>query len=256
MTKIILLFISVFISVIQNASAQDYANPVERGEVLVERPSNFSLPYKQRRSKYGVLFSANMENFKPEEYDSFIQNVNYEKLTEGKAMSLVNLEFGFKYNVAMGSASILAGYSTGKMSNDTTKLEELSINITKIDLNLALDGIMDEPYVAPYVQAGFNQMDWTERSAVGNTVKEENFTADWNYHYKAGVSFQLNWIERSIDPSSPEQALRSSGLENTYLDIFYMVYNEPPIVATIDNGGEGEANLQSSQYGVGLKLEF
>jgi hypothetical protein len=109
---------------------------------------------------------------------------------------------------------------------------------------------MDEPFVVPYGQIGIHSIDWTEKGL----VNEESFTTDLNFHYKVGLSFQLNWIEKSIDPSSQEDSVRS-GLENTFIDVFYTSYAQPSQVAEV-NGAEGEADLQSSQIGAGLKLEF
>lgn len=225
-----------------------------RGEVIVEQQINNLLPYKQRRTPYGVLFSVNYEQFKPVDYFSFIQKANYDKVTDSKSIPLMGIELGFKYNFSLGAVAAIAGYSTGKIDNGSL-LEEMSASITKFDLNFTLDGIMNEPYIAPYIQVGLHSIDWTERSVDGVKVLEENFTTHYNLHYKAGLSFQLNWIENSIDPQSTEEARISSGLDNTYLDVFYSVYNEPDTVA-LKEGDEGEANLNSEQFGVGLKLEF
>lgn len=222
--------------------------------VVVERMKDPTLPYKERRSTWGTLFSVNYEQFYPENYNSLVLNQDYITITGDQSIPMVGAEFGVKYNFSLGSASALVGYSQGSIDNTATNLDEISATITKVVLNISLDNIFDEPYVAPYVQIGVHSIDWLEKSTVAGVTNEESFSTDWNIHYKAGVSFQLNWIERTIDPSSQDESLRS-GLENTYIDIFYTSYAQPPQVASV-NGAEGEADLQSSQIGAGLKLEF
>jgi hypothetical protein len=226
-----------------------------RGDLItVERMKDPTLPYKQRRNPWGVLFSINYEQFSPTNYQSLVLNQNYETMTDNKSIPLIGAEFGVKYNFSLGSISALVGYSTGKIDTPTASVDQISASITKVDLNMALDNLFDEPYVVPYAQVGLHSIDWTEKSLVGAVINEESFITKWNVHYKAGLSFQLNWIEKSIDASSQEDSVRS-GLENTYLDVFYSSYAQPSQVANV-NGAEGEADLQSSEIGAGLKLEF
>jgi len=200
------------------------------GVITVERMKDPTLPYKQRRNQWGVVFAANYEQFTPENYYSLILNNNYAGITGDKSIPLVGAEFGVKYNFSMGSVSALVGYAHGEISNLDTGLEQMSASIKKIDLNLALDGLMDEPYIVPFGQIGVHSIDWVEKGTVASVTSEESFTTDWNFHYKVGLSFQLNWIEKSIDPSSMEDSVRS-GLENTYIDIFYTSYAQPAQVA-------------------------
>lgn len=226
-----------------------------RGDtIIVERMKDPTLPYKQRRNPWGVLFSVNYEQFAPENYYSLILNKDYKTFSGDKSIPLIGAEFGVKYNFSMGSLSGLVGYSQGTIDNTAAGLDKITASITKADLNFALDNLMDEPYVVPYGQIGVHSINWSEKSFVGAVHTEESFSTEWNFHYKVGLSFQLNWIEKSIDPSSQEDSLRS-GLENTYIDVFYTSYAQPAQVSEV-NGTEGEADLQSSQIGAGLKLEF
>jgi hypothetical protein len=222
--------------------------------IIVERMKDPTLPYKQRRNPWGVMFAVNYEQFSPVNYYSLILNKDYKTFTGDKSIPLIGAEFGVKYNFSMGSISALAGYAQGSIDNTINGLDKITASVTKVDLNLAFDNFMDEPYVVPFGQIGAHSIDWSEKSFVGAVLNEESFSTDWNFHYKVGLSFQLNWIEGSIDRSSQEDSVRS-GLENTYLDVFYTFYAQPSQVAEF-NGAEGEADLQSSQFGAGLKLEF
>ncbi len=235
--------------------AVSYSDSAKKDEVIIENKTDVTLPYKQRRGQYGGLFSVNYESFKPINYFSLIKSTDYEGISENKGIPLLGLEIGFKYNFSYGSVSALAGYSSGSISNETKNLEELTAHITKFAMNLALDGIGNEPYIVPFAQLGIHSISWTEVSRIGPTTKEENFNTKYNLSYKIGLGFQLNWIEKSIDPNSNEEALRSSGLENTYLDVFYSAYSKPSQVADAV-GVEGEPDLESNQFGAGLKLEF
>lgn len=242
-------------SVEPSPSSSYSSSSAGRGDtIIVERMKDPTLPYKQRRNPWGILFAVNYEQFSPENYVSLILNQDYKTFSGDKAIPLIGAEFGVKYNFSLGSVSGLIGYSQGSIDNAGVGLDQITTSITKADLNFALDNLMDEPYVVPFGQIGVHSIDWTEKSKNGTAIDEESFSTDWNFHYKVGLSFQLNWIERSIDPSSQDDSVRS-GLENTYIDVFYTSYAQPAQVAEF-NGAEGEADLQSSQIGAGLKLEF
>lgn len=219
-------------------------------EVIVERAEDFTLPYSERRGRWGIIFSVNYENYYPSEFFSVIQNDKYQFFLD-KNIPLAGAEIGLKYNFSLGSLALLAGYAQGSVDDMAGGIEDITVSITKAALNLSLDNIFSEPYVVPFVQVGVHTIDWSETG----TTLEERFTSEPNYHYKAGFSFQLNWIEKAIDSNSPGESLRSSGLENTYLDVFYTSYAQPAKIADTV-GAEGEGDLQSAQYGVGLKLEF
>lgn len=238
-----------------NLQAQDYSDPVGEGEIIVERMKDNTAPYKERRSQFGILFAVNYEKFNPSNYYSIIQNQNYHQLLGDTAIPIVGAEFGVKYNFSLGSVTALVGYGQGTLSNEELGIDNITASITKAGVNLALDNMLSEPYIVPFVQVGVHSIDWSESGTVVNVSQEENFTTDYNFHYKVGFSFQLNWIEKSIDPSSQEDALRSSGLENTFIDLFYTSYSQPAEIAEVA-GTEGEADISSSEIGVGLKLEF
>lgn len=242
-----------------SAFAQDYSDPLKGDEIVVESKQDLTESYRARRKDFGALFSLNYEQYYPEEHISVIQNKSYEEISGGEPIPLFGAEIGVKYNFSLGSLSALFGYSAGKFANEEQNLDGVTVSITKLDLNFALDNLTSEPWVVPYVQGGINQIDWEENSYTGTENVFETLITKPSFHYKVGVLLQLNWIENWIDPNTTSEGLRSSGLENTYLDIFlagYTAYAEPdPIVGALGSD-DGEANLSSSGMGLGLKLEF
>lgn len=241
------------------AFAQDYSEPLEGDEIIVESKQDLTDTYKNRRKDFGALFSINYERYYPEEHVSVIQNKSYEEISDGEPIPVIGAEIGVKYNFALGSMSALFGYGMGTYSNENQNLDGVNVKITKLDLNFALDNLTSEPWIVPYVQGGIHQLEWEEDSYNGSENIVETLIAKPNAHYKIGVLFQLNWIENWIDPSTTAEGLRSSGLENTYLDVFYTGYSayaEPdPLVGALGSD-DSEANLSSSGLGMGLKLEF
>lgn len=221
--------------------------------VIVDNKRSAFLPYIQRRTAWGVLFSAQMEQYFPKDYYSAIQSKYYDEI--GGAISLGGAELGLKYNFSLGSLAGLVSYSAGSTSDPGSGLNRFDVSLTKVSANLTLDAFMNEPIVAPYVQGGMHQFSIFEESTVSNVVSSEEPSIGWNFNYRAGLLIQLNWLEKSIDPNTHAEGFRSSGLENTYLDIFYAEYMRPSSVAEAVNE-EGEPDHASSHFGVGLKMEF
>lgn len=252
------LFIAVTIFGIY-AFSQDYSEPLEDDEIIVESVQDLSEPYKVRRKDFGALFSLNYERYFPAEHVSVIQNKSYEDISGGEPIPLLGAEIGVKYNFSLGSLSVLFGYSAGNFSKEENNLDDVTLTMTKADLNFALDNLTTEPWVVPYVQGGIHQIEWEENSYTGSANVFETLVTTPNFHYKLGVLMQLNWIENWIDPSTTYEGRRSSGLENTFFDLFYAGYSayaEPDKVVGALGSDDGEANLSSSGFGMGLKLEF
>ncbi|MFN3455013.1 MAG: hypothetical protein ACK41T_08650 [Pseudobdellovibrio sp.] len=249
--KIVFSLLLSFLFTIE-VHAQDYSNPPAADEIIVESRQDLTAPYKERRSNFGLLFSLNYEKFYPEEHASAIQNKPFKQISDGQELGLVGAELGLKYNFILGSIAGVIGYAKGNFSNEAQNLEGIEASIMKAGINLTLDNLMSEPWVAPYAQAGVHQIDWTESSYSGSDLYEETLKSKPNFHYKVGLLFQLNWIEKFIDPMTSVDGLRSSGLENTFIDVFYTQY-----AAYADSEDSDEqVNLSSSAMGVGLKLEF
>lgn len=211
------------------------------GSVLVETPEDFTLSYKQRRGTHGALFSLFSEVFDPVNYMSGYDSEPIGNFLGSEVIRLNGIELGYKYNVAIGSVAVLYGYSTGSASSAG---HLLGFTKQSFSANAALDAIFDEPYVVPYGQVSFNMFDTREEKS-GQEEFSESVSPVIGYRY--GLLFQLDWVENQMDKDAKADHLAASGLENTYIDVFYANYQ-----AT-----EGEGNLEStSQMGLGLKLEF
>ncbi len=249
-------FLMLIFLFIQESMAQDYSDPVSEGEVIIEKSTDLLGNYRDRRSRYGMIFAVNYEKYSPDNYLSLIQDEYFDVLTGGSSIPVIGGELGVKFNFTAGSLTGMIGYGGGTYTNTANKIEKMSIKISKVSANFALDSLMSEPWIVPYGQIGASQFDWSEESYdATNALKEESFVTDWNLNYKIGLMFQLNWIEDTIDTNTHRNGLMSSGLQNTFLDVFYTSYSEPTEVATVA-GESGDANLGSENFGVGLKLEF
>lgn len=229
------------------------------GMVIVETPEVFDAPYIERRGAHGWLLGLHSENYYPFNYQSQLgtQNGNgdtafIEDFIGLDAVKLLGLEFGYKMNISLGSLSILANYSMANVSGDL----DTSLGFTRIGLsaNATLDGIFKEPYVAPYGQVGVSVMTIEESTSTDSTSGSTSPTL----YYKYGLMFQLDWIEAKLDPTAKIERLTSSGLQNTYIDVYYV--DHLPSSNAIDPATastEGEINTASSgEIGLGLKLEF
>ncbi len=231
-----------------------FAEPQQKnGEVVVERPIDLTANYKDRRHRHGVLFSVAKEKFYPVDYQSQYKDQFIDQLIGGRTISLLSAELGYKYNFSLGSIGLLIGYAQG--NSDAPGLNNIWIKRTTASASIALDNYFDEPYVVPYFQGGVSNFAVEEgRSGTGY----QNSSASAVPNYKMGILFQLNWIEKAIDPTSEGQGLRSSGLENTYLDVYYIAHFPTSASITSENPNEGtEPNMRTqNEMGIGLKMEF
>ncbi len=231
------------------------------GQVIVERPVDLTGSYKERRGKHGGLFSIGAEKFYPVDYTSQFPNSGYiEEITGTDAVTMVSGELGYKHNFSLGSIGLMLGYAHGNtaVSGDSTPAvatdRRLSLTRTSISANYAIDNLTEEPWIVPYVQGGIYQFAVDETK--GGVVMSA--TSDYAFNYRLGILFQLNWIEAAIDPSTQVDGLRSTGLQNTFIDIYYIDHlaannAADPSVAN----SEGGPNMRSSgEFGAGLKLEF
>lgn len=226
------------------------------GEVILEKAEDYSLPYKERRGTHGVLFSVGMEKFYPVDYRSLFNDSHVEEIIKEDRISLVGAELGYKYNFTLGSVAILGTYASGA-ADGSFGGSDRNLAITKYGLsgNFALDAFLNEPWIVPYVQGGIHQFLIAESGING----DQSATANIAFNYKFGLMFQLDWLENAMDKSSKVDRLRSSGLENTFIDVFMTEYlaSSGAIDPADAFGTEGDPNLRSSaELGVALKLEF
>ncbi len=260
--KVFTLFSAIIFIFLANAQADIFEQtfgeePLQQGEVVVERPIDLIASYKQRRTKHGGILSVNYENFYPLDYTSMFANSGYiENIVGAEPLKLVSIEAGYKRNIPLGSIAILAGYARGgsAASGDPSNSRSIEVNRTTVSANFAFDNYTEEPWVVPYLQGGIYNMAVTEN--FGDTVNNDN--SGYGFSYRAGVLFQLNWIENAIDPSTQTEGLRSSGLENTFLDVYFNSQMASSGASAPDEANnEAQPNMSTGfDMGIGLKLEF
>jgi hypothetical protein len=233
----------------------DEREPLTSGQVTLEQPEDYTKHYKQRRGKNAALFSINTEKFYPSEFYSLYGDAGVGDIIQEERISLVGIELGYKRNFSFGSLAILGNYSQGSIDGSVSGTgRNLSFVKQGISANYAADVIFNEPYVVPYIQGGLHQFLVTE-SKEGDS---QSASAGFALNYRFGVLFQIDWLEDSFDKSAKADRLRSSGLENTYIDVFMSQYLAASNAADSANpSAGGDPNLSSSgELGVGLKLEF
>jgi hypothetical protein len=227
------------------------------GEVAVERSEDYTLPYRERRGKTGVLFSLNSEKVAISEFFSLLDDTHIDTAYGGNELSLLGLELGYEYNFSLGSVYLIGAYGSGKKSN-TESGNSRTLELTKKSLSVgyAANVLFSEPWIVPYGQVGVHQFSVSEQK---NALSDSSST-DMALNYRFGLLFQLNWIEKSIDSSTHSEGLRSSGLENTFLDLYFTWYQpsanlfdpaDPTGTASADPDLRSEGAL-----GLALKMEF
>lgn len=232
--------------------------------VTVEKTEDPNLPYKQRRGKHGVLFSIGMETIEPTEYYSLIEttDVGIKDLLGGSSMSMLNVELGYKYNFSLGSAYVIGAYATGSNSNTADAIErKLEVSRMNLSLGYQADMLFDEPWVVPYAQVGVHQFNVSEKRTTATTSDSNSASTEPSLNYRAGLLFQLNWIEKSIDPMTHSDGIRSSGLENTFLDVYATWYEPSESSSGYDPNDATTHNVDpdmrsEATIGVALKMEF
>ena len=236
-----------------NPNAQAFIDTSVPGKVTVEKPQDVSLPYKQRRSTHGFVFAVHRENFYPLDYQSQFGDVYVEGIIGKDTIPLVGLDIGYKYNVSIGSISAIYNFSQGSIDGSVLA-RTISLQRQQLAANVALDALFDEPYVVPYLQLGVHQFTASEDD--GTTT--QSAVTNYSFNYRYGLQFQIDWLESLIDPSAKAERLLSSGMENLFLDIYFVDHMassgaQDPLVL----GSEGEPNLVSGgEMGLGLRLEF
>ncbi len=250
------IFIFLFAALhVQGESAP--GNP--SGRVVVEKPEDFSASYRDRRSSQAFLFGLHRENYYPFNYQSQFGNRFVEDMVGLESIKLIGVELGYKRNVSIGSVAGLFDYSMGSANGTATNPDDrLEVSRIALSVNAALDGILGEPYIVPYGQVGVHQYNVTEEQAVSGQIESRSGSSGMAFHYRYGLLFQIDWLEALIDPTAKIERLRSSGLENTFIDFYYSEYYPSSGAQDADKlGAKGTINTaSSSEIGLGLKLEF
>ena len=250
MLKGILLIALATVFVLADAQAQQGS-----GLVALEKQEDYTKDYKDRRGTHGALFSVSTEAFYPIDYRSLYNDAYIEDIINEDKINLIGIEIGYKYNMGPASLAILGQFSqgsiTGAVAGDPTTLKVVKQGLSA---NIALDAVLNEPWVVPYAQAGMHQFSIEESrtadSASGGTAL--------SFNYRYGLLFQIDWIENRIDKSAKGDQLRSSGLENTFIDVYFAKYlASSGAINPADSASDGDPNLFSNaEMGIGLKMEF
>ncbi len=247
------IFLMINFTISTNCRADDQST----GSVIIENGEDFTKPYKTRRGANAFLLGLHSENYYPFNYQSQFGSKFVEDLIGLEAIKLMGLELGYKRNINIGSLSVLFDYSMGKVNGQAAN-ESLDVSRLGLSINAALDGFLNEPYVVPYAQVGLHQYSISEDKLVGAEIESRSGSSGAAFHYKYGLLFQIDWIESAMDAGAKAERLRSSGLENTYIDVYFADYlpsSEAQDSETL--GAEGNINTaSSSEIGIGLKLEF
>ncbi len=232
---------------------------LQSGEVVLEKPEDLSLSYKQRRSRHGILFSVTYEKFYPVDYYSLYRDAYVEEIIDTDRIDLIGAELGYKLNFKLGSISVLANYAQGSIKGLFNSHERnLTLKRVGASLNFAADNFFEEPWVVPYAQVGAHQFEIEEDDLSLAVAAPESATTQISLNYKFGLLFQLNWIEKAIDTNTQIDGLRSSGLQNTFLDVYmidHLASNE--VYDPKNPNSEGDPDLASGlELGLGFKMEF
>lgn len=206
------------------------------GLVEIVYPVEILVPYKERRPDHQFVFHFQYENFKPTGL-SFAGQGTYDSVFNGASAPIMSLNLGYKYNLPVVGVELSAFFGSGGLASGANNTA-YSIQKKGIKAAAVFDGIMQEPYVAPYVGLQFVGWDFKESSSVGANSASPGFILGT----QAGLLLQLNWLE----PKTALRALNDDGLNNSYLDLFVQQYASPK-----------ELNLATSfNWGAGFRLEY
>ena len=225
------------------------------GLVALEKQEDYTKDYKSRRGTHGALFSISTEAFYPIDYRSLYRDAYIEDIIGEDKINLIGIEIGYKYNIGPASAAILGQFSQGSISGavngDPTTLKVVKQGFSA---SVALDGILSEPWVVPYGQVGMHQFSIEE----SRTADSASSGTALSFNYRYGLLFQIDWIENRIDKSAKGDQLRSSGLENTFIDVYFAKHlASSGAINPADSASDGDPNLFSNaEMGIGLKMEF
>ena len=231
-------------------------------EVIYVKAVDSSAPYKQRRGKHGAIFGVASEKFYPSDMLSLLDDASIDAILAKQPINLLAVELGYKYNFPLGSVAVAysfaTGSATGSLNNASRKIDFKRQNVSA---SYFADMLLNEPWVVPYGSAGVSQFILQEEEfTAAAAVADDSITTGFSLNYRVGLLFQLNWIESGIDSTTHSEGLRSSGLENTFLDISLSWYEPTQNLYDPRNAAatkDSDPNLHAeAQLGIGLKLEF
>lgn len=170
----------------------------------------YLVPYKIRRPRWGGTIGVSYSQFHPSGYEPKFIAEGFEVIYPTEELPLLELVISVKRNFVLGS--IGAEIAGGMYDNESdSELVESSLALTPVRVGLvyAMDSITFEPYVVPYVAGGAYTIFYKESSSVTSF----NGTTQAAPYVIAGLSFQLDWI----DKASSRTAYQDYGIESTYI---------------------------------------
>ena len=212
--------------------------------VEVESPRLISENYKIRREKIGWLWGIANENYFPDTYTSLLDEQDYLDVYGDTDIALTSILGAVKYNTDGVSFYVGGSYGRGFLrSTISGSIRTISIGKKKIFGGIILDGITKEPFVAPYAELGY----WTADLDEGDetTGLSNAGESGFGFEYRAGLNFQLNWL----DQASASDGLIQSGLQNTFVNVFISMQTKT------DTNTDPDLSSDPA-LGVGLTLEF
>ncbi len=212
--------------------------------VEINYPIDVMAPYKERRRTHAGNFGIRNENYVPALWESLIDEEYYDDTYAQTPIKLTSIEGGYKYNFILGSISLMGGIGYGEANTEFNGIGRKMIATKYFARGMfALDNILAEPYMVPYVAGSIWKMKIQESE--DTTDFGGTFTSGFGFDYTLGLLLQLNWL----DADFARESLNQNGIQNTYLDIFMTQYlktltSTDPILSS------------KLMLGLGLRLEF
>ncbi len=218
--------------------------------------------YGKRRSSWGYTLSFAYSAYEPIYYQpDFALEGNFETIYESPQIPHIEISFGIKKNMAIGSLGIeLAG---GFYRNTTGPVgppdqvgppgpggapgpggplgPDMSLNLIPVraGLTFAFDKLFSEPLFVPYASGGGYSVLYQEKHLAQSVKGITNF----GLYGIAGLLLQLDWL----DPNTAVESFVENGVVASY------AFAEVRYLAFADEAADFSAPLQ---WAAGMRIEF
>lgn len=193
------------------------------------------LSFKERRPSWGFRFAISLEQMESD------QNYPVSTLQKAKIESS-SLDFGLQlmasYNLPL--ISVGAGVNLG-VYNFEGDISALKIGV---DLHAVADGIMKNPYVAPYAKVGVGRYTFSNPSSSDVTSHDSKLS----FYYSVGGLFLLDWLQKSMSM----EAFYNYGLEGSF--IFFEMEDFPGLASA--RSSDFPDKFKTRAFKAGLQLVF
>ncbi len=215
----------------------------DEGLVEVEPSIDYLAPYLHRRPSVGILFAVGVEHFRPEKYRSVIDDNIYSTIYENKVIPLPEVSLTLRKNFSTFSMGASLDYAMGSVTMASTTKRELELIKKAGSLSLYLDGLWEDPYLVPFIKVQY--FTTTYHETVNGASKAGQTSAAISPRF--GLMFNLNYLDP--DPNAARNGLRDSGLQNTYLSVYYSQNST--------SNQSGDPDFESTaNWGANVVLEF